>query len=76
MAINSVGSATYASQQVMTTQARQAEQVQQADQTRQAEKAKEAEQAKRDNEAAESQPSQPVLNAQGQMTGKVINAVA
>jgi hypothetical protein len=70
MAIDSVGSATYTSQQLMTSQTRQAEQ------TRQPNEAREAERTKRDNEAAEGQPPSPVVNAQGQVTGKVINTVA
>lgn len=82
MAIESVSSATYASQLVTSTQSRQAEQTQQAeqarqaDQTRQANAPRETERPKPENEAAENRPQQPVVNAQGQMTGKVINTVA
>lgn len=73
MAIESVGSATFAPQQIRNDQAAQASQ---AEQSRQASEAQEAEGPRRDNEAAESQPPQPVVNTQGQVTGKIINTVA
>jgi hypothetical protein len=73
MAIESVGSATFAPQQIRNDQAAQASQ---AEQSRQASEAQEAERPRRDNEAAESQPPQPVVNTQGQVTGKIINTVA
>lgn len=76
MAIDSVSSATYASQQLTTNQTRQAEQTRLAEQTRQPNVAREAERARRDNEAVVGRPPQPVVNAQGQVTGKVINTAA
>jgi hypothetical protein len=76
MAIDSVGSATYTSQQLMTNQTRQSEQTRQAEQTRRPDEAGQAERTTRDNEAAEGRPAQPVVNVQGQVTGKVINTVA
>jgi hypothetical protein len=82
MAIESVSSASYASQVATTGQTRPAEQTQQAAQARPAEQARQAstprgvELPKLENEAAEKSSQQPVVNAQGQMTGKVINTVA
>ena len=78
MAIDSVGSATstYLSQQVANNQTRQAEQVRQAEQASKPSEPRENERTNVDSEAVERQPPQPVVNAQGQMTGKVINAVA
>lgn len=82
MAIESVNSATYASQLVTNTQTRQTDQTQQAEQARQADQSRQASALREprppqnDNEAAKNQARPPVVNAQGQMTGKVINTVA
>lgn len=76
MAIDSVGSATYVTQQVASNQTRQAEQARQAEQTSKASEVRENERTKSDSEVVENKPPQPVVNAQGQVTGKVINAVA
>lgn len=78
MAIDSVGSATstYLSQQVASNQTRQADQTRQAEQASKLSQARENERTKVDSEPVKSQPPQPVVNAQGQVTGKVINAVA
>ena len=70
MAVNSVGSTTSAAQQLAADQVRQAAQVHQTNE------AKESEGAKQDNEAAEGKQPSPVVNAQGQMTGKLINITA
>jgi hypothetical protein len=70
MAVNSVSSATNAAQQLLTEQLRQASQV------RQTNEAKESEGAKQDNEAAEGKQPSPVVNAQGQMTGTLVNITA
>ncbi len=73
MAINSVNStASAASQQLLTDQARQTEQARQASQTSQA---REAPEASQDNESAESSQPQPVVNTQGQVTGTIVNTV-
>jgi len=73
MAIESVGSATFAPQQIRNDQAAQASQ---AEQSRQASEAQQAQATQQDSEASESQPPQPVVNTQGQVTGKIINTVA
>lgn len=73
MAIESVSTATFAPQQARTEQTTQANQ---ADQTRQAREARQAVGTGRDNEAATTSPPQPVVNTQGQVTGKIINAIA
>jgi hypothetical protein len=70
MAISSVNStASAASQQLLTDQARQSEQARQASQAR------EAPEASQDNESAESSPPQPVVNTQGQVTGTIVNTI-
>ncbi len=76
MAIDSVTSATFTPPQ---PQARgdQAAQAAQAEQSRQASEARQRpEPARQDNQATETSPPHPVVNAQGQMTGRVINAIA
>jgi hypothetical protein len=76
MAIDSVSSATVTTPQARTDLTRQAEQTNQAGQTRQAAEPQEGERVSRDNESAESRTPQPVVNAQGQVTGKLVNTIA
>jgi hypothetical protein len=82
MAIDSVSSATVTPPQARAELTRQAEQTNQASQanqasqTRQAAEPQEGERVSRDNESAESRAPQPVVNAQGQVTGQVINTIA
>lgn len=82
MAIESVSTATFApplartEQTMQATQAEQTLQAAPAEQSRQAREARQVGGAGRDNEAANTSPPQPVVNAQGQVTGKIINAIA
>jgi len=76
MAIESVSSATFTPPQPRTEQSTQATQANQTEQSRQASEARPAEPTSQDNAAAETLPPQPVVNTQGQMTGRVINAIA
>ena len=74
MAIQSVTSSisAYAGSRVQASQAQQARQAEQAQQTRQAEQQpKPEERVERKEEAP-----RPVVNAQGQQTGTLINVVA
>jgi hypothetical protein len=75
MAIESVTSTTYAppQPQLKTDQAAQAAQ---AGQSRPATGTPQSASMGQDNEATESRAPQPVVNAQGQVTGKIINAIA
>jgi hypothetical protein len=76
MAIESVTSATFAPPQPQA-RADQAAQAAQAEQSRQAAEARQQpEPTRQDNQTAENRPAQPVVNAQGQVTGKIINAIA
>jgi hypothetical protein len=72
MAIESVSTATFAPPQARSEQTTQANQ---ADQTRQAREPRQAGGTGRENEATETSPP-PVVNTQGQVTGKIINAIA
>lgn len=77
MAIESVGMATLIPPQ--QTRLDQSAQAGQTDQSRQAAQTRQANPADRSNPAnqtPENQPPQPVVNAQGQLTGKVVNTVA
>ena len=79
MAIESVSSATFTPPQPRTeqsTQTGQANQAGQTEQSRQASAARPAERTNQNSAAAETPASQPVVNTQGQMTGRVINAIA
>jgi hypothetical protein len=76
MAIDSVSSATVLPPQARVDLTKQADQANQTGQTRQAAEPQEGERVSRDNESAESRTPQPVVNAQGQMTGKLINTIA
>jgi hypothetical protein len=73
MAIESVTSTTFTPPQPRADQAAQAAQ---AEQSRPANAPREAEPGARDTSADQTQSAPPVVNAQGQMTGKVINTVA
>jgi hypothetical protein len=72
MAIESVSAATIAPQPLRTDQTAAA----QAEQSRQASGTREAEQPRQDNETPENQQPQPVVNTQGQVTGRIVNTVA
>lgn len=77
MAIESVGMATLIPpQQTRLDQSAQAGQTDQSRQTNQARQANQASQQNAVNGTPEQQPPQPVVNAQGQLTGKVVNTVA
>jgi hypothetical protein len=73
MAIESVTTTTYAPPQSRPDQAAQAAT---AEQSRPAREVRQAESTRQDNEATESRPPQPVVNAQGQMTGTTISTIA
>jgi len=73
MAIESVSSTTYAPPPPKADQATQAAQAQQS---RPTPEASEGEGTRRDNEAAENRSPPPVVNAQGQMTGTTLSAIA
>lgn len=75
MAIESVSLANLAPPQPQQ-RTDQASQTAQAEQSRQTAEARRPEPTPADNEASANQPPQPVVNAQGQMTGRVINAIA
>lgn len=76
MAIESVGMATYIPQQTRLDQSAQSNQTDQSRQTTQARQANQTGQPNPANGTPEQQQPQPVVNAQGQMTGKVVNTVA
>ncbi len=81
MAIESVTSTTYAPPQpkLKTDQAAQASQTPQTAQTgqnRPADGTRDTRGMSQGNQATEPRAPQPVVNAQGQVTGKVINAIA
>lgn len=78
MAIESVTSTTYAPPQpkLKTDQAAQASQTAQTGQNRPADGTRDTRGMSQGNQATEPRAPQPVVNAQGQVTGKVINAIA
>lgn len=77
MAIESVGMATLIPpQQTRLDQSTQASQTDQSRQAAQARQPNQADQTNAANGTREQQAPQPVVNALGQMTGKVVNTVA